>query len=65
MKNQISTKENIYSNLLGIDDKILFTFYSIKFNDNKIEAEFQKFILTLNFYIKIFINAIYIYLFFF
>ena len=52
-------KENIYSKILGIDEKIRKSFYSTKFNDNKLESDFNKFIVDINFIFKIYIQLVY------
>ena len=62
MKNLKQTKENKYSELLGLDEKFNKKFYSLKFNDPIIENEFILLIRNNYFYLKNFIHFFYLYL---
>ena len=59
MKNYEKTNAKNYSKILGIDDKLINKFYLVKFNDSKIENEFNELIINKNFYLKFFIHLVF------
>ena len=60
MKNLSSKKDNIYSKILGMNNKTNVSLFSLKFNDPKIEIEFRKLILKQNLIYKIIIHILYL-----
>ena len=50
MKNYRNSKDVIYSKVLGLDEKFIKTFYSLKCNNPLIENEFSKLIEKKNLY---------------
>ena len=54
------TNETNYSKILGLDDKLVINFHTLKFNDVKIENEFNYMLFKKNLFLKIFIHLIYI-----